>query len=199
MRTYRHGRKPVQSGSHSFSTQPAGDGARRAIMKKNKRTNASYAAHVTIAAQAASRRRSINACMAVRPETNAKSELHFVSMLSRESANRIVNTPYRFPETDGYIRQETRSPIHGDMPNSAAAYTLRHAAQYAHASSVRLTGLVRAEAAAITGRRSPTPPLRPANTPSRAARCSPRRDSFRRRRRYPVPRRRMRRKTADVF
>lgn len=134
-------------------------------MKKNKRTNASYAAHVTIAAQAASRRRSINACMAVRPETNAKSELHFVSMLSRESANRIVNTPYRFPETDGYIRQETRSPIHGDMPNSADAYTLRHAAQYANASSVRLTGLVRAEAAEITGRRSPPPPLRPANTP----------------------------------
>lgn len=127
-------------------------------MKKNKRTNASYAAHVTIAAQAASRRRSINACMAVRPETNAKSELHFVSMLSRESANRIVNTPYRFPETDGYIRQETRSPIHGDMPNSADAYTLRHAAQYANASSVRLTGLVRAEAAEITGRRSPPAP-----------------------------------------
>lgn len=161
-------------------------------MKKNKRTNASYSAHVTIAAQATSRRRSINACMAVRPETNTKSELHFVSMLSRESANRIVNTPYRFPETDGYIRQETHSPIHVDMPNSADAYTLRHAAQYAHASSIRLTGLVRAEAAAINRPAfAPRPLSGPQIPPFRAARCSPRRDSFRRRRRYPVPRRRM--------
>lgn len=77
------------------------------------------------------------------------------------------------------------------MPNSAAAYTLRHAAQYANASSVRLTGLVRAEAAAITGRRAPRPLSGPQIPPSRAAHCSPRRDSFRRRRRYPVPRRRM--------
>lgn len=83
-------------------------------------------------------------------------------MLSRESANRIVNTPYRFPETDGYIRQETHSPIHVDMPNSADAYTLRHAAQYAHASSIRLTGLVRAEAAAIN-----RPAFAPAPSPAR--------------------------------
>ena len=36
--------------------------------------------------------------MAVRSETNAKSELYFVFILIRESANRIVGTPLSFPK-----------------------------------------------------------------------------------------------------
>ena len=165
MRTHRHGRKPVQSGSHSFSTQPAGDDARQAIIKKDIRNKRVVYCAYEITAQAASRRRSINACMAVRPETNAKSELHFVFILIRESANRIVGTPLSFPRdrrvhpsgnAQPYPRRyaEQRRRIHAASCRTIRPRSLRPA----HRTCPR--GSRRDNRPACT-----SPPLRPANTP----------------------------------
>lgn len=124
--------------------------------------------------------------MAVRPEINAKSELQFVSILIRESANRIAGTPLSFP---GARR------VHPS--GNAQPYPRRYAEQRRciHAAScrtIRPRFLRPAHRTCPRGSRrdnrpafAPRPLSGPQIPPSRAAHRSPRRDSFRRRRRYP--------------
>lgn len=129
--------------------------------------------------------------MAVRPETNAKSELHFVSMLIRESANRIVGTLLSFP------RDRRVHPSGNAQPYPRRYAEQRRCIHAASCRTIRPRFLRPAHRTCPRESRRDNRPalaLRPLSGPqmprSRAARCSSRRDSFRRRRR-PVPRCRM--------